>query len=197
MRHPFPPLSIFLEIGGASIPAQSFSESGLSLVPGSVPAASREALRSGSHVQAYIRLEADGCSDRYSVTVRLASRTTAMIEVAFRELPSEARLRLRHATRSMAEVENALEKEESAAEGDPAGKHLGNGRRLALGESHSVWGRTVARRAISRFSRLGAPDREEAAAVTAIQLPPVTVNVIVAFEILLILVLTILVIGGV
>jgi len=132
------PLSATLLIGSRAFPALSFSEAGLTLPPSAADAL-RGAGR-GERLAAVLRLDGGTACDHYPVVFRVASRGGSLVEVALVELPPQARLRMRHASKFQPVPDMEDDPIEEVATTAPGGRwQLTNGHRLILGESRSVW----------------------------------------------------------
>jgi hypothetical protein len=131
---PLTPFTVYLRLGGCRLEVASYTEAGLTLTREASLKVTTDELRRGRLTPASLVLCADDTAIRYSVMVRLASRSTGPVEVALAELPSEARLRLRHASAG----QGPAPRESLTGAARPDVADAADSRRLALPGSASV-----------------------------------------------------------
>lgn len=176
MHTPLSPLFVFVRLAGRRFLAVDYSEAGLTLPADILATPPFQEARRGCVAAATLDLCADGATDAYPVALRVAAVTPAGVEVAFAELPAQARLRLRHNAR-LAEAEmTAAPAGELTAEiemlshGSAATHERGvaGGRRLILPGSAAVLRETAERRAGFCLATRPAPARSPASDVDAV-----------------------------
>lgn len=144
-----PPFAVTLHVQEAVFVAREYSEAGLTLPARAFEALDAAGMRRGEMIPATVVLRGRDWQNCYEVSIRIATMSALIVEVAFVELPAQLRLRLRHASRLFGVVPGERSGAEHASDRLTAwtSGESPKRRRLALQSSHGVLAVTAERRA--------------------------------------------------